>query len=104
MQGNLSDLVTSWVRTGAALLAGSLVTWLIRQGWLADGSVTQPLTELLTFVAGSVYYVVVRLLESRWPQFGFFLGIPKAPVYGTAPAVRPVPRSPSHRADPGSRF
>lgn len=85
----MNDLVISWIRTGCAVLVGALITWAVRQGLIADASVQGPLTEVLMVVFTSAWYFVVRLLEKVNPAFGFFLGVPKAPVY-TPPPVSPV--------------
>lgn len=77
----MSDIVISWLRTAAAVLAGGLITWAVRQGLLADSSVQQPLTEVLMVAFTAAWYFIVRVLEAWWPKFGFFLGVPKAPTY-----------------------
>ena len=84
---NLGSYVTSIIRTGVPYLVGFLVTWLIRQGWVSDSSVAQPLTELLTFVIGTAYYLVVRALETVVPGLGWLLGVPAQPVYGQSDAT-----------------
>lgn len=85
----MSNLVVSWIRTVVPVIVGGLVTWLVRQGWLADASVQQPLTEVVMVAVTGVYYFVARTLETWWPGFGWLLGVPKAPVY-SPPAVTAV--------------
>jgi hypothetical protein len=93
MNGSVSNLVVSLIRTGVAVVIGAFVTWAIRQGWLADSSVTAPLTEALVVVVTGAYYLIVRLLESKWAGFGWLLGIAKAPAY-SPPAAEVKPPAP----------
>jgi hypothetical protein len=77
----MSDLVISWIRTASAVIAGALITWAVRQGLLADNSITGPLTEVLVVAFSAAYYYLVRVLEKLNPLFGFFLGYPAVPTY-----------------------
>lgn len=45
-------------------------------------------------VVGYLWYVVVHTVELRYPQFGYLLGIPKAPAYSSEPS--PSPSSGEH--------
>lgn len=85
----MSNLVVSWIRTVTPVVAGALITWAVRQGFLSDASVQQPLTEVLTAAVTAAYYFVTRSLETWWPGFGWLLGVPKAPVYAP-PAQLPA--------------
>jgi uncharacterized membrane protein YjgN (DUF898 family) len=78
----IGDLVTSYVRTGAALLVGLLLTWLAAsQQIVIDKSSEAVLVALTTMLITFVWYVVVRALEHKWPKLGVLLGIPKRPTY-----------------------
>lgn len=79
----MSDLVISWIRTGTAVLVGAVITWAVRQGLVADASVTGPLTEVLVLAFSAAYYYLVRILEKFNPIFGYFLGYPAVPTYIT---------------------
>jgi hypothetical protein len=87
----MSNLMVSAIRTVVAALVGAGVTWLIRQGWVADDSVTQPLTEALVVICTGAYYVIVRAVEQVYPQAGWLLGVPKAPSYPQAAGTVPDP-------------
>lgn len=78
----MNDYIVSVVRTAAAALAGFGVTQLARLGIEIDGGT---LNGLATAAGMTVYYVVARLIERKWPKAGVLLGVPKAPVY-PAPA------------------
>lgn len=45
-------------------------------------------------VVGYLWYVVVHTIELKYPQFGYLLGIPKAPAYSSEPS--PSPSSGEH--------
>lgn len=83
---NTQDQFISYVRTGVNLLVGFLLTWLAKSlDIVIDPSTGPQLVALFMFVVTFVYYVVVRLIERKWPQAGVLLGIPKPPVYPSAP-------------------
>lgn len=44
---------------------------------------------LTSAVITYVYYVVVRVVEDKFPKAGYFLGIAKRPVYSPEPAPSP---------------
>ena len=46
---------------------------------------------LISAVVGYLYYVFVRVVETKFPQAGYFLGIAKAPAYSNEPAPSPGP-------------
>lgn len=66
----MSDIATSVVRTVVPLLVGTVVSWLAAQGINAPDSVIALSTALLAFLIGSVYYIVVRRLESKLAEAG----------------------------------
>lgn len=78
---NLSNLVTSLIRTWSAILAGCLIAWAVRQGLPASDTLTGPVTEVIVFIAGAGYYLLVRFLEAKWPVLGWLLGKPTPPAY-----------------------
>jgi hypothetical protein len=96
----VSDLIISMIRTGSAALAGALITWAVRQGLLADNSVTQPLTEVLVVAFSAAYYWLVRLLETFNPIFGYLLGYPAAPTYVTLAQQRQRKYAALHQVTP----
>ena len=96
----IANLATSTIRT----LSAYAVAWLLSlklAGPVLDlfdvGTATakERLTALLVFVLGTVYYIVVRALEEKWPQLGVLLGAVNKPVYGTL-AVAPTTPDGAH--------
>jgi hypothetical protein len=55
---------------------GFLIAWGLLPATLSDQAVAA-FSALLT----AAYYLIVRLLESRWPALGWLLGAPKTPTY-----------------------
>jgi hypothetical protein len=81
----VNQAVISLIRTICPIIAGALITWLVRQGIRVDASVSQPLTEALVAVFSAAYYALARLLETKVaPGFGWMLGVPKTPAYPAA--------------------
>jgi hypothetical protein len=74
----MTDFITSLVRTWVAIAVG----WLISVGVLSS-SLSDPAVQALTGAIIGLYYLVVRLLEKKWPIFGWLLGIAKEPSYPT---------------------
>lgn len=74
----LTDTVISWIRTTVPVIVGALVAWLQPLGIELDtvGAIT-----VATIFFTSVYYAGARLLEQKYPQFGWLLGVPRAPKY-----------------------
>lgn len=66
----MSDIATSVIRTIVPLLVGTVVSWLAAQGINAPDSFIALSTALLAFLIGSVYYIVVRRLESKLAEAG----------------------------------
>lgn len=81
----MTDQMPAFVRTLVPFVVGPLVA---RLGF----DVTDPNTlAVVTAVAGYLWYVVVHTVELRWPQFGYLLGVAKAPAYSPEPAPSPGP-------------
>lgn len=58
----------------------AVIAWLISKGVLPEGMAadTQGLIELVVFAG---YYTLVRVLEEKWPWFGWLLGFKGTPEY-----------------------
>lgn len=78
---DLSTLVTSATRTGVPMLVGVLVSWLASKGLNVDANTAVGLVAFLTALSGWVYYLVARMLEMKYPKFGWLLGSPKTLSY-----------------------
>lgn len=76
--------LASIIRTAVPIGVGFLLSLLARKwGIVLDDASSQALASGVTAVAGAVYYVVVRALESRWRWFGWLLGLALPPSYDT---------------------
>ena len=82
----IQGYITSAVRT----LSAYAVAWLLSLklagpvlAFLNVGTETakERLTALLVFALGTIYYLIARLLEHRWPALGVLLGVPSKPSY-----------------------
>jgi len=76
-------MLTSIIRTVVPYLVGWIVTLLATAGVEVSAEFRSDLVTFLSFLIGTLYYVVARFLEKKWPKLGFLLGVPTAPVYGT---------------------
>lgn len=73
---NKDDLLVSLRRTLVPMIVG-LVAGSFLNGYVNPDA----LDEVVTGAVTAVYYLVVRLLESKVPVFGVLLGSRKQPVY-----------------------
>jgi hypothetical protein len=78
------NVVPSVIRTGVPVLVGVLVSLATSKGVHVSAELESQLVVLVGALAGSLYHWVVRLLEERWPRFGWLLGMARAPRYGEA--------------------
>lgn len=75
-------MFTSVIRTLVPSLVASVVTWLgVNWGVVVSDNTSATAITFVTFLLASGYYLVARTLESKFPQLGVLLGIPKRPVY-----------------------
>jgi len=72
----MTDLVKSLVRTYVPYLVAGLIGW----GVLPE-SLSAEATVVFTGLIFGAYYLLVRVLEQRWPWFGGLLGARSAPTY-----------------------
>lgn len=77
----MSDFLTSLIRTYVPIIVGSFVGWLAVKGVSLDPNAIAGLTAFLGGLFSAVYYLVVRLLERKFPQVGILLGSTKKPEY-----------------------
>ena len=73
---NKDDLLVSLRRTLVPMIVG-----LVAGSFLAGYVNPDALDEVVSGAVTAVYYLVVRLLESKVPAFGVLLGSRKQPVY-----------------------
>jgi len=74
-------MLTSITRTLLPFLVGGAVSLLSLLGITANADLKATLTSLATFVIGGLYYIIVRLLEKKYPKLGVLLGVPTPPTY-----------------------
>lgn len=78
----VSDLGASILRTAVAAAVGTVLAYLARK-WniVLDGPTADGVVQAFTAAVIGAYYVVIRLLESKWKGFGWFLGLARQPKY-----------------------
>lgn len=76
----MQDLLRSVVRTFVPVVVGLIISGLAMAGVEVDQAA---LTSVIDAIFVGLYYTVVRFLESKNKQFGWFLGLPTPPTYAT---------------------
>lgn len=76
MKNISSDLLVSIKRTLIPIIVGAVAA-----SFLAGYVDPVALERVLSGVISAVYYVVVRLIETKYPQVGILLGDKAQPVY-----------------------
>lgn len=64
----------SIVRTIVPVAVGQIVAYLVSIGVVVPEDVEAALTVILGFIVTTVWYVVVRFLEQKFPKLGILLG------------------------------
>ena len=77
----MTNFFTSLTRTYVPIIVGAFAAWLITVGIELDANSQAGLIVALTGLLQGVYYLVVRLLERKFPQLGVLLGSTQKPVY-----------------------
>lgn len=77
----MTDFVTSLIRTYVPIAVGALISFLATKDIALDPSAAAGLITFLTALLQGAYYLVIRLLEQRFPQVGILLGSRKTPEY-----------------------
>lgn len=75
------NVAPSVVRTGVPVLVGVVVSFAAAKGIHVSPELEAQLVVLAGAAAGSIYHWLVRVLEERWPRFGWLLGFARAPHY-----------------------
>lgn len=76
-----NDLVPSLIRTYVPIIVGTIAAFLTAHSMTLDPSSIAGLTAFLSGLFNALYYLVARVLESRYPRLGWLLGSPKQPIY-----------------------
>lgn len=79
----MNSFIISQIRTYVPILVGALAAWLLTKGVELDTDTQAGLIVFLTGLLQGLYYLIVRLLEKRWPKVGVLLGVASKPVYRT---------------------
>lgn len=77
----MSDFVTSLIRTYVPIAVGAVIAWLTAKGLTINPNDVVGVVGFLTAIIQGLYYLVVRLLERKFPQFGWLLGQAKSVNY-----------------------
>ena len=77
----MNDIIISFIRTGVAYVVGAVVAWLTVKGITIDADAVTGFTAFLTAVFSGLYYLIARVLETRYPEAGKLLGVAKKPTY-----------------------
>ena len=77
----MNDFIVSLIRTNVPIVVGALISWLVTAGLEVPEGADQALIVALTAALIAAYYTGVRLLEKKWPGFGFLLGTRQEPSY-----------------------
>jgi hypothetical protein len=78
----ISDFAASIIRTETPYLVSYALTILGDHAGIHIPGVYGPIADSgATLLLGTVYYVVVRGLEAKFPKLGWLLGVPRKPVY-----------------------
>ena len=77
----MRDLQTSVIRTATPYLVGLIVTLFGFAGVSLPEDLKTSLVPLIAFIVSTIYYMVVRFLESKYPKLGWLLGTPIEPTY-----------------------
>lgn len=77
----MADLVPSLIRTYVPILVGQVAAWLALKGVQLDDATVVAATAALGGLLSAIYYLLVRLLEQKFPQLGILLGSAKKPEY-----------------------
>jgi hypothetical protein len=84
----MNDLVTSLIRTWTPIIVGQIAGYLAATGIDVDANAIAGLTAFLGALFSGLYYLVVRLIERKYPQAGILLGKAKLVEYSKAKAVK----------------
>lgn len=86
-----AGILTSIVRTVVPLVVGAVVAVFARANMTLDESTVNAIAELIGVAVATVYYVVVRFLETKGsPAWGWLLLRARAPEYVDTTAVENV--------------
>lgn len=77
----MNSLATSLIRTLVPMIVGGFVAWMTARGHAVNAQDEATLATVLTAAFSWLYYLIARLLESKNPNAGYLLGVPRQPIY-----------------------
>lgn len=77
----LRDLIPSIVRTVVPILVSQIVALLGMLGVILPEDASAQVANLVGLMVGSLFYVLVRIIETKYPKIGLLLLFIKVPVY-----------------------
>lgn len=77
----MSNLITSIIRTYVPIAVGALASYLLTLEIDLDAEAQGGLIVALTALLQGAYYLIVRVLERRYPKAGLLLGTESTPKY-----------------------
>ena len=84
----MNIFIISVVRTIVPVFVGAVSSTLLRMGLDVPAESYEALGGALFVLFTGVYYILIRLLEEKFPNLGVMLGFPKSPdSYSTGPGV-----------------
>lgn len=84
----MNDLITSLIRTWTPIIVGQLAGFLTAQGLDVGVDAIAGLTAFLGALFSALYYLVVRLIERKFPQAGVLLGVAKKVEYSAPKEIK----------------
>lgn len=83
----MNDLITSLIRTWTPIIVGQIIGFLTAQGIDVGVDAIAGLTAFLGALFSGLYYLIVRLIERKYPQAGILLGRAKKVEYSAPKEV-----------------
>lgn len=78
----MSDFVTSLIRTWVPMLVGAIASYFVTLGIELDAETQAGIIVGMTGLFQAVYYLIVRLVEKKFPEAGgLLLGSSAKPMY-----------------------
>ena len=77
----MSDFLVSLIRTWVPAAVGAVIAYLVSLGVEFSQEEEGAIATAVVVLFVAVYYGLARALESRWPAFGYLLGVAKQPTY-----------------------
>lgn len=78
----MHNYANSLIRTYVPIAMGALFSWLLLHDVELPAEAQVMLIGGTTALLQAAYYALARLIEMRWPSWGWLLGRPTAPEYG----------------------